>query len=117
MIPIWSLHRDRRWFPAPEAFRPERFLPGAPEIPRGAFMPFGVGPHFCLGQQFAMVEMALVAGALIRDYDLAPDAGAPLPEPRVDLVLKPEQPIAVRLTRRNGAVASPRPAAGTSAAA
>ena len=78
---------------------------------------FGHGPHFCLGQQFAMVEMALVAGALLRDYDLAPDAGAPLPEPRVDLVLKPEQPIAVRFTRRNGAVASPRPAAGTSAAA
>lgn len=101
VVPIWSLHRDSRWFSEPEAFRPERFLPGAAAIPRGVFMPFGAGPHVCLGQQFAMVEMALIADRLVRAYDFALPRGAGLPRPRVDLVLKPAQPLNVEFTRRH----------------
>ncbi len=100
VTPIWSLHRDSRWFPKPEAFRPERFMPDAPGIPRGAFMPFGVGPHFCLGQQFAMLEMAVIAAKLIRHYDFSLDLGTSLPTPMVDLVLKPAMPLRVRFVRR-----------------
>lgn len=101
VIPIWSLHRDSRWFPEPEAFRPERFLPGAADIPRGAFMPFGAGPHVCLGQQFAMVEMALIADRLARAYDFTLPPETTLPAPRVELVLKPERPLQVQFTRRH----------------
>jgi hypothetical protein len=46
VILIWQMHRDPRWFPDPECYRPERFMPGAPPIPRGAFMPFGAGHIF-----------------------------------------------------------------------
>ncbi|MBD8879927.1 cytochrome P450 [Rhodanobacter sp. 7MK24] len=99
IVPIWNLHRDERWFPEPDAFRPERFLPGAPALPRNAFMPFGVGPHFCLGQQFAMVEMALIAARLIRRHDFSLDHGTDLPAPMVDLVLKPRERLQVRFTR------------------
>jgi len=101
VIPIWSLHHDPRWFPDPENFRPERFLPGAAEIPRSAFMPFGVGPHFCLGQQFATLEMAIIAAMLIRNYDFSLDPGQSLPEPEVDVVLKPRERLLVRFTRRS----------------
>ena len=55
----YLLHRDARLGRA-RAFRPERFLPDAPEVPRGAYMPFGQGPRVCLGQHFAMLEMSLV---------------------------------------------------------
>ncbi|BFI94757.1 MAG: cytochrome P450 [Rhodanobacter sp.] len=99
MIPIWNLHHDERWFPEPDTFRPERFLPDAPAVPRSAFMPFGIGPHFCLGQQFAMVEMALIAARLIRRYDFSLDQGHALPAPVVDLVLKPRVRLRVRFTR------------------
>lgn len=101
VIPIWSLHRDDRWFPAPEVFQPERFLPGAATVPRGAFMPFGAGPHVCLGQQFAMVEMALIADRLLQAYDFALPRGTDLPVPRVELVLKPASPLRVEFTRRH----------------
>lgn len=99
IIPIWNLHHDERWFPEPDAFRPERFLPGAPAVPRSAFMPFGIGPHFCLGQQFATVEMALIAAQLIRHHDFSLDRGNALPAPVVDLVLKPRERLQVRFTR------------------
>ena len=99
VISIWSLHRDSRWFADPKVFRPERFMPGAPGIPRSAFMPFGVGPHFCLGQHFAMVEMALIAARLIRQHDISFEQGASLPVAEVDLVLKPKQPMRLRFTR------------------
>lgn len=99
IIPIWNLHHDERWFPEPEAFRPGRFLPGAPALPRSAFMPFGTGPHFCLGQQFATVEMALIAARLIRRHDFSLDRGSTLPAPVVDLVLKPRERLRVRFTR------------------
>ena len=99
LIPIWGLHHDARWFPEPEVFRPERFLPGAPTLPRNAFMPFGIGPHFCLGQQFATIEMALIAARLIRCHSFSLDNGAALPAPKVDLVLKPQQQLKVRFTR------------------
>ncbi len=100
-VPIWQMHRNERYFPNPESFAPERFLPDAPAIPRGAFMPFGAGPRFCLGQQFASVEIALVAAHVVRHFELDLESGDELPQPFVDLALKPKTPMKVRFLRRN----------------
>ena len=106
-IPIWNLHRDPRSFAEPERFRPQRFLPDAPPIPRSAYMPFGAGPHFCLGQHFATIEMALIAAHIVRNYDLALEPGAQLPEPFVDVALKPKTTLRVRFTRRAATASDP----------
>ena len=100
-MPIWQMHHDPRWFPEPEAFRPERFMPGAPEIPRGAWMPFGTGPHVCIGQHFAMVEMTLLAALLLAQVRWAFEPGDDLPAPRLDIVLKPERPMRLRVWRES----------------
>ena len=100
VVPIWNLHRDARSFAEPHTFRPERFMPDAPPIPRSAYMPFGAGPHFCLGQHFATVEMALIAAHIVQNFDLALEEGAVLPEPIVDVALKPKTTMRVRFTRR-----------------
>ncbi len=104
VVPIWNLHHDARSFADPEAFHPERFMPDAPPIPRSAYMPFGAGPHFCLGQHFASIEMALIAAHLVQNFDLALEEGARLPEPFVDVALKPKTPLRVRFTRRQAGV-------------
>lgn len=100
VVPIWNLHHDPRSFAEPEIFRPDRFMPGAPPIPRSAYLPFGAGPHFCLGQHFATIEMALIAAHLVRNFDLSLEEGAVLPEPVVDIALKPKTSLQVRFTRR-----------------
>ncbi|MBF6649560.1 cytochrome P450, partial [Methylobacter sp. BlB1] len=46
LVPLWVVHRDPRWWQAPDAFRPERWLNGeTAHLPANAFFPFGGGPR------------------------------------------------------------------------
>jgi cytochrome P450 len=56
----WVLHRHPRFFPDAEAFRPERFGDTRRRPFRFAYLPFGDGPHTCLGETFAMMQGVLV---------------------------------------------------------
>jgi cytochrome P450 len=84
----WVLQVDPRFFPEPEKFDPERFSPQREKlIPTGAYVPFGLGAHSCIGQKMAMVTMEQMLPLLVRrmDYHLAPGQGEPEPEPTVSL--------------------------------
>lgn len=100
----WLLHRDPRWWPdEPLAFKPERFMPGAPhEIPRGAYIPFGVGTRVCLGQHFAVLEMTLIAALVLQRFELIPTSTEP-PKPRMAVTLRPEGGLRLKLKARAGA--------------
>lgn len=50
--------------PDPQAFRPERFLDGAPEP--YTWVPFGGGVRRCLGAAFATLEMKVVISTILR---------------------------------------------------
>ena len=100
MVTHWVAQHDARWFPQPEVFKPERFMPGAPPIPRGAWMPFGAGPRVCIGQHFAMMEMTLITAMLLQRYTLATEPSKPLPKPEVKITLRPADTVRVRFTRR-----------------
>jgi len=100
MIPVFLLHQDERWFPEPRAFRPERFAPDAPPIPRGAFMPFGTGPRVCLGQHLALAEMTVVAAMLLQRFTLAVPEGMAEPEAVLNISLRPKVPLSLTLARR-----------------
>jgi len=61
IVSQWVMHRDQRFFQSPEAFRPERWLNGECDaLPRFAYFPFGGGPRVCIGQHFALLEVALI---------------------------------------------------------
>ena len=100
-ITPWVLHRDERWFPQARQFLPERFLEGAPPIPKGAWMPFGAGPRVCIGQHFAMLEMTLLAAMLLQRYTLRMDDAAAPCQPQLHVTLRPSRPTALWLTRRS----------------
>ena len=79
---------------------PERFLDDAPAIPKGAWIPFGLGPRVCIGQHFAMLEMTLLAAMLLQRYRLGLPEGAVACVPKLQVTLRPGAPVALRLVRR-----------------
>jgi cytochrome P450 len=101
-ITPWLLQRDPRNFEQPEVFRPERFLPEAPPPPRGAWIPFGLGPRVCIGQHFAMLEMTLVAALLLQRFELVLPADAPPATPVLQVTLRPRHGLSLWLRRRSG---------------
>src|SRR5215210_3014954 len=56
-------HDPELYPPDPAAFRPERFLDGAPEP--YSWIPFGGGVRRCLGAAFAMLEMRIVISTIL----------------------------------------------------
>jgi cytochrome P450 len=68
---IYLAHRRPDLWDDPTAFRPERFLDGAPEP--YTFIPFGGGVRRCLGAAFATLEMREVLRAVAARFELRPD--------------------------------------------
>ena len=100
IMPTWVVHRDRRWFAEPEAFRPERWADGlASRLPRFAYFPFGGGPRQCIGNAFALMESALLLAAIAQRFRLTLEPGQRVtPTPYV--TLRPEPGLRMRLERR-----------------
>ena len=65
----WVTHRDPRFFPEPERFLPERWEPEAERrIPKYAYFPFGGGPRYCVGSNFAMMETVLLLTMMVQRF-------------------------------------------------
>jgi unspecific monooxygenase len=99
LIAPWVLHRHRRLWRDPDAFDPSRFLPGAPAVPRFAYLPFGAGPRVCVGAQFALSEATLVLAMLVREFAVTLDDPASL-VPVAVVTTQPNRPPTFTLRRR-----------------
>jgi cytochrome P450 len=71
---IYLAHRRPDVWEDPTAFKPERFLDGAPEP--FAWLPFGGGTRRCAGAAFATMELTAVLGAVASAVDVRPDRPA-----------------------------------------
>ncbi|KVT96178.1 hypothetical protein WK60_09190 [Burkholderia ubonensis] len=83
IIPFWLLHRDPNRWASAASFVPQRFIEGAqPE--RFDYLPFGIGPHVCIGAQLATAEITILLARLLRDNRIEPiDRDIPVPVGRV----------------------------------
>ena len=70
---IWLTHTRANTYPEPYAFRPERFIEGAPST--YAWIPFGGGVRRCLGAAFAEMEMRVALAEILRRRVLRPAPG------------------------------------------
>lgn len=68
---VWPALRDPEVYENPDTFDPERYYSGDAET-KGAknYLVFGTGPHYCLGQQYAQLNLALMIGkaSLMLDF-------------------------------------------------
>jgi cytochrome P450 len=100
IIPSWVVHRDPRWFPDPETFRPERWADGSTRrLPRFAYLPFGGGARQCIGNAFAMMEAVLLLATVAQRYRLTLVPGQRI-APTAYVTLRPEPGMRMSLSRR-----------------
>jgi cytochrome P450 len=69
LVSPYLLHRHRQWWIDPEKFDPDRFANAQGESrPRNAYLPFGVGPHKCIGEHLAMMVATRVLSRVYREF-------------------------------------------------
>jgi cytochrome P450 len=99
IVAPWLLHRNPKLWDQPDAFIPDRFLPGAPRPSRHAHIPFSVGPRVCTGQNLGLAEavicLATLAGAF--RFELVPGTDV---MPVARLTLRPGESLPMRITPR-----------------
>src|SRR5258708_25858834 len=96
----WVVHRDPRWYEAPEEFRPERWENDLMKrLPRFAYFPFGGGARQCIGNAFALMEAALILATIAQKFRLRLAANHPV-VPLASITLRPRHGIRVILEAR-----------------
>lgn len=70
-VPSAAIHHDPEYFPEPEKFNPERFLPeNKDSVKPFTFMPFGNGPRNCVGMRLGMLQVKTTLACLLRRVKL-----------------------------------------------
>ncbi|KYN44186.1 Cytochrome P450 9e2 [Trachymyrmex septentrionalis] len=70
-IPIFAIHRDKKYYDDPEKFDPERFLNNKMHNSL-CYMPFGLGPRMCIANRFALLEVKILLFHLLARCELKP---------------------------------------------
>ena len=91
----YLLHHDPAVFADPETFDPDRWI--SPPDVRLSFLPFGAGPHQCIGAAFAMTEIITAVATVLRNWLLQPASDRPV-RPRAFVTCAPDH-LPMRLER------------------
>ncbi|HEV7263441.1 MAG TPA: cytochrome P450 [Falsiroseomonas sp.] len=99
LVAPWILHRRPALWDRPDAFVPDRFLPGAPRPSRHAYVPFSVGPRVCTGQHLGLAEAVICLATLFQAVALRLEPGTEV-MPVARLTLRPGETLPMFLRPR-----------------
>lgn len=72
LISFYEMHRRKDLWKQADDFIPERFEAYKRKDYNDQYFPFGAGPRMCIGNNFAMFEMALVLKNMMQNYHIHP---------------------------------------------
>ncbi|XP_075153338.1 cytochrome P450 6d1-like [Haematobia irritans] len=70
IISLWGMHRDPKYFPNPQDYKPERFAEDSMDYDPVAFMPFGEGPRHCIAQRMGVVNVKLALAKILANFNI-----------------------------------------------
>jgi len=71
LVNVYNIHHHPAFWDEPERFDPDRFAPAHKQQQhRFAYLPFGAGPHLCIGNHFALMEAHLLLILIAQQYEL-----------------------------------------------
>jgi cytochrome P450 len=86
----YVIHRDARWFTAPDSFRPERFAPeNFGDVQRTAYLPLGLGPHVCIGKALSTIVLTTILACVLQEFRVSLALDQPDWRPDVGIVVRP----------------------------
>jgi cytochrome P450 len=101
MMSQYVMHRNPRYYEQPEQFIPERFDSDLlKRNPAYAYFPFGGGPRVCIGNNFALMEAALLLATIAQRYRLRLAEPNQEVEPEPLVTLRPKNGLPMRLEKR-----------------
>jgi len=98
---IYNMHHHADFWEQPEVFDPERFMTN--DKRNKAYVPFGVGHRFCIGNQFALSEGQLLLAMLLQNYKFELPGGQ-MPEMEMAVTIKPKGGLPMLITSSNSNV-------------
>ena len=95
IVSPWLVHRNPKAWENPNAFIPDRFISGTPQL---GYIPFGAGARLCIGKEMARLEGSQILAHIATTWDIQAVHNSPIPID-ASVTLRPESGMPVRISR------------------